>query len=586
MHHPAPLRLLYVLHGQAAPFALPATIGAHRPCEWQVIHITQRPDAEAPTGPSQQALSVATINEHRSDRSVHDMERQLRKWATAFDLVCLHGHSKAMQQAAKCKQLRHVPKLAIWEDAPEADDKHAPLRLWAEHAQVVQIAVPNTRVKEKLRWQAGIPVEWIRTVAEDPGSGTTLSTILEETFLLAARPAERPYQQCSQCVLDTKDDSAIRFDEDGKCNYCHEFERNDPRTTLFAAQPREKALAELVERIKQSRKHPKYDCILGVSGGVDSSFLALKLKELGLTPLLVHVDNGYNSAVSESNVRKLADGLGFDLDHHVLDWEEFKNVQLALFKASVIDIEMLSDHVISAHIYALAQKLGINFMISGHNHSTEGVLPTGWYHDKRDLLNIRSITWRYSHIRIKKLPVLGYWKRQRILFSNKFESVRLLNYLEYDSALARAEITEKVGWQDYGGKHTESIFTRFYQQYILPEKFGVDKRKAHYASMICSGGMQKEQALLELGKPLYAPQQLQEDKDFVRHKLGLSEAGFEALMALPLRKHTDFPSYINRHYRMEKLVLGKLKPVTRRIKGLKRPKRKLMPPTIRLAGTV
>lgn len=574
MAQPALLRLLYVHDGQQPLLTLPVAIG-HRPCEWHVIHIVQEP---------QRAHELGVVHNLVHRHTVREAVQHLRKLKMGFDLACLHGQSISMLQIGRSKNLHNTPKLAIWEDAPTTQVSGMSLMQWIEAAQVVQIAVSHAQIKEKLRWQTGIPAEWSRILDTGHGTGMTLNAILEETMLLASMPGERHYQQCTQCVLDTKDDAGIRFDETGKCSYCHGYERDDPRTKLFEQESREEALVALVDRIKKSRKHAKYDCILGVSGGVDSSYLALKLKEIGLNPLLVHVDNGYNSPISDRNVRCLSEKLEFDLELHVLDQDECRLAQLALLRASVIDIEMLTDHVLNAYLYARAKDLGIHFIISGHNHVTEGILPLGWYHDKTDVLNLRSISIKFSGSPLKNVPTMDYWARQYLLHTRRFESIRLLNYFDYDSSRAREEIACKIGWEDYGGKHTESVFTRFFQHHILPEKFGVDKRKAHYASLICSGTMSMGEALLELAKPLYEAKQLEEDKATVLDKLGLTDTEFATIMALPIKKHTDYPSYLTRHYRWEKLLLGKLRPVIRLLKALKGIHSKPVQP-MRLAGT-
>ncbi len=377
--------------------------------------------------------------------------------------------------------------------------------------------------------------------------------------------AARPYQQCTHCVLDTLDEPSLQFDGNGVCSYCNWYRHNDPKI-LFNAKQRQEELDKIVTLLKSERKHPKYDCLLGVSGGVDSSYVALKLKELGLTPLLVHVDNGYNTELSNSNVKAITEHLGFDLHNYVIDWEEYRDVQLAFLRASVMDIEMVTDHAVAAYILNLADKMGVKYMVSGMNMTTEGILPITWHHPKSDLLNIRHIAWKFAGRRLRTLPRMSFLRRQWLMRVKGIKGVSILDYMEYDSTKAKEIIKEKLGWKDYGSKHSESIFTRFFQNYILPTKFHVDKRKAHFSTMICSGLMDRKTALAELSNPPGTPAEIQADKKFVLNKLGMSEEEFERIMKAPLRKHTDFPSYVTRHYRWEKQLATLLRPVTRLVK--------------------
>ncbi|MCC6841100.1 MAG: N-acetyl sugar amidotransferase [Flavobacteriales bacterium] len=396
--------------------------------------------------------------------------------------------------------------------------------------------------------------------------GAQLSGIYQEA--LAANgtlAAERPFQQCSRCLLDTRDDRHIQFDEDGVCTYCHRYARLEP-VRLFRDKDRRKELEAVVARIKSSRKHAKYDCVAGVSGGVDSSYVALKLKQLGLNPLLVHLDNGWNTQISERNIQGIVQHLGFDLHKVAPDGAEFKDIQLAFLRASVVDIELPTDHAVVAYIYNLAARLGIEYIISGDNFTTEGVNPKGWSHDKKDLRNIRSIVRRYSGRRLRSLPRLGYFRRQYLVLFKGIKVVPLLNYLDYDKAMAKQEITAAIGWTDYGFKHGESIFTRFYQEYILPVKFHVSKRKAHLSTLICSGQMSRQAALEALKQDHYPEDLRKADFNMVLQRLGLSHAEFDALMKAEVRPHSDFPTYAAREYLWEKALRDRLRPITRWIR--------------------
>ncbi len=396
--------------------------------------------------------------------------------------------------------------------------------------------------------------------------GARLAGILSEAVALrGAKVSQRPYRQCAKCVLDTRDDPSMQFDERGICTYCNRYERLEG-IRLFRGKDRDLELSNMVARIKAARKHAKYDCIAGVSGGVDSSYVALKMKQLGLTPLLVHLDNGWNTDIAERNIKGIVEHLGFDLHTFAPDAIEFKDIQLAFLRASVMDIEMPTDHAVVAYIYRLAAKLGIKYIISGDNFATEGILPKGWSHDKKDLLNIRAITYKFSGRRIRSLPTLGYFRRHYLVLFRGIKVVPLLNYMPYDKQQAKEEIGVALGWTDYGTKHGESIFTRFYQNHILPTKFHVDKRKAHLSTLICSGQMNRETALIELGQPVYPPQLYRSDLDLVTTKLGLTNDELDGLLKAEVNQHTDFPSYATRHYRREQAVRHGLRPMIRYIK--------------------
>ena len=348
----------------------------------------------------------------------------------------------------------------------------------------------------------------------------------------------REYRRCNKCVMDTVGDDRIHFDAEGICNYCHEYDRLH---ALLVPPPEEAArlLAEKTAEIKSAGKDAPYDCILGLSGGVDSSYLAYLAKQLGLRPLCIHFDNGWNSEQAVQNIAHIVNRLGFDLQTYVIDWNEFRDLQRAYFKASVIDIEALTDHAIFASIYRLAFKLNIKYLLSGSNVVTEGVLPHHWTHKKSDYINIRHIHRTFGTIPLRSFPLIDKQTKDRIRRSG-IETVELLNLVPYNKAEAKETLKQALDWQDYGGKHYESIFTKFYQAYILPVKFKVDKRKAHLSTLICSGQIDREQALRELEVPLYDPESLRADKTYVLKKLGFSEEEFDWIMQEPPVPHDAF----------------------------------------------
>jgi N-acetyl sugar amidotransferase len=348
----------------------------------------------------------------------------------------------------------------------------------------------------------------------------------------------KDYRQCSRCILDNTDDKHISFNDKGECNYCQYYDK--VTSGLGTIVEREAWLDQKMEEIKSRGREKEYDCLLGVSGGVDSSYLAYWAKQNGLRPLVVHFDNGWNSELAVENISKICHTLGFELQTYVINWEEFKQLQLAYLRAGVIDIEALTDHAIYATIYKIAKQYKIKYTINGFNYATEAIMPKGWVFDKTDFTNIRDINDKFGKVKIKTFPHVTFLRKFWYSIFLKIESILVLNYINYNKQVAKELLIKEMGWRDYGGKHYESVFTKFYQAYILPVKFGVDKRKAHLSNLICSGQITKAQAYAELEIPLYDPTVLSEEKEYVLKKLGLSEQEFTRIMNEPPRQHTDF----------------------------------------------
>ena len=347
------------------------------------------------------------------------------------------------------------------------------------------------------------------------------------------------YRQCTISVLDTVDDPDMRFDAEGRSHYYHEYiaaEREHVRT----GEDGRRELEQLADRIRMAGRGKPYDSIIGLSGGVDSTYVSYLAKQLGLRPLAVHFDNGWNSELAVKNIENIVRRLGFDLFTYVIDWEEFRDLQLAYLKASVVDIEVITDHAIFATLYRLAAKHGIQHILSGTNVVTEQVLPPHWIYNKTDHVNIRAIHAEFGMTPLKTYPFMNLKVKKYHQMVRGIRSHSILNYVDYNKASVKKFITDELGWRDYGGKHYESIFTRFYQGYILPTKFGIDKRKAHLSNLIFSGQITKEAALAELAQPNYEAAQLETDHRFVLKKLELSEEEFTQLMNRPPRPHTDF----------------------------------------------
>jgi N-acetyl sugar amidotransferase len=345
------------------------------------------------------------------------------------------------------------------------------------------------------------------------------------------------YQVCSRCVMDTTDPD-IYFDSHGVCNHCLRYDAVQARmVTEYTSEK----LEDIVDNIKKIGEKRDYDCIIGVSGGVDSTYVALKVAELGLRPLAVHLDNGWDSEIAVSNIHSALNKLNIDLLTHVIDWEEFRDLQVSFLKASTPDSEIPSDHAIVSLMYKMAHQLNIRYIISGYNYKTEMHLPRAWSQGHRDWRYIYSVQKAFGSKALKSFPHMSFWTRNLLRLNH--EMVNILNYLSYSKKDAISELEAKLGWRYYGGKHYESIYTRFYQGYILPVKFGYDKRKSHLSSLICSGEVTREEAIQELRQPPYSQSMQDQDREYVIKKLELSEDEFEEIMTLPHKSYWDYPSY-------------------------------------------
>ncbi|MBN4066826.1 N-acetyl sugar amidotransferase [Simkania negevensis] len=342
--------------------------------------------------------------------------------------------------------------------------------------------------------------------------------------------------------MDTTDPD-ISFDEKGECNHCTKAIEM-VRVLDIGTEERKEQLEQVVASIKQQGKDNRYDCIIGLSGGIDSSYVAYTVKKLGLRPLAIHLDNGWNSELAVNNIEKLVKQLDIDLYTHILDWDEFKNLQAAFLKANVPDGEIPTDHAIVALIYKMAIKENIKTIISGWNTHTESILPRLWAFGHADWRYIKGIQKRFGNRKLKTFPHYNFLQCHLTYpYIRKIRSVRILEYLDYNKEAAMTTLEDELGWQYYGGKHYESIYTRFYQGCLLPEKFNIDKRKAHYSSLICANQMTRNDAIQLLQQPTYDPQKQEEDKLFVQKKLSLSPNEFEKTLNAKCQTHEDYPSY-------------------------------------------
>ena len=361
---------------------------------------------------------------------------------------------------------------------------------------------------------------------------------------------DRSFKVCSKCIMDTTDPD-IEFDQDGICNHCKRYDEIR-RTRIIPDDKKSVELAKIVSKIKTAGARQKYDCIIGVSGGVDSTYVAYLVKELGLRPLAVHFDNGWNSELAVSNIEKTLKNLDIDLYTYVVDWEEFRDIQLSFLKASTPDAEIPTDHGILAILHKVASDNNVKYILLGHNYSTEAILPLKWGYGYFDARYINDVRKRFGSVRQKTYPMMSLVKFIYYTQVKKIKINPILNYVEYIKSTAVDLIEKKLGLVNYGGKHYESIYTRFFQSYILPRKFNIDKRKAHLSTLINSGQLTREQALVELKEPIFDSKRMQEDKEYVIKKLGLTEGIFEALMEQPIKTFMDYKNIYGLFERLKK----------------------------------
>lgn len=341
--------------------------------------------------------------------------------------------------------------------------------------------------------------------------------------------------------MDTSD-SRIEFDERGWCDYCNNYYANIlPHWRTDERGDRE--IRAIVERIKRDGAKGDHDCLIGVSGGVDSSYLTyLAAEKFGLRPLILHVDAGWNSQEAVHNIERLIDGMSLSLHTEVIDWQEMKDLQLAFFKAQVPHLDTPQDHAFFASLYNFAAAHGFKYILTGANYSTECVRePLEWHYHATDLVQLRDIHARFGVRALKTFPTADILKYK--LYYRYLKGVRVvkpLNYVRYVKEEAMQELVNRFGWQRYAHKHYESRFTRFYEGYWLPVKFGYDKRRAHFSSLILTGQMQRAEALERVAKPAYDPDTVAHDFEYVANKLDLSVAELKQLMDGPNKSYRDY----------------------------------------------
>ena len=337
-----------------------------------------------------------------------------------------------------------------------------------------------------------------------------------------------PYQICTKTVMDTSDPDIV-FDNYGISNHWYTYQKK-AKEHLLNENERELKLDQLINDIKKNGNNKKYDCIIGVSGGVDSTYLAFLVKDLGLNPLAVHFDNGWNSELAVKNIENTLEKLKIDLFTYVVDWHEFRDIQMSFLKASTPDLEIPTDHGIISLLYKTASKHGVKYILNGTNVQTESILPEKWGYGYYDLTYIKNIQRKFGNKKIKTLPTLSLFELFYFSKIKKIKFIPFLNYVDYVKEDAMKVIEEKLDWIYYGGKHYESIYTRFIQSYILPVKFNIDKRIAHYSNLICSNQMSRDFALEELKKDTYPADLMNNDLEYFLKKFDLSKNEFDLIL--------------------------------------------------------
>ncbi len=353
------------------------------------------------------------------------------------------------------------------------------------------------------------------------------------------------YQICTRCVMDTSDPE-IKFDEAGICSHCREFDEVTSKQWFPNAEG-QRRLEQLIAQIKRSGQGKEYDCILGLSGGVDSSYLAIKAKEWGLRPLVMHVDAGWNSELAVANVERIVKFCNYDLHTRVMNWEEMRDLHVAYLQSGVANQDIPQDHAFAASLYKFAVENDIHYVMSGGNIATESILPLSWQGPNMDGISIRGIHKLFGKKPLADYKTVSFFEYYlKFPFIDKLNVVRPLNFLDYNKDMAIEEMVKLTGWRPYERKHGESLFTKLFQNYYLPVKFGFDKRRPHYSSLIVSGQATREWALSKLVEPLYDPQELEVDIAFFTKKLRISRKQFDDYMTADNKHCTDYPNWNSR----------------------------------------
>ena len=360
----------------------------------------------------------------------------------------------------------------------------------------------------------------------------TLETVAQESRDAVSGNEE---QLCTRCLLDTTVPE-IDFDQNGVCQYCRIYDELD---ALYPNQDGEQGLNMVVDMIKKAGKGKRYDCIVGVSGGTDSTYTLYRAVQLGLRPLAVHFDNGWNARVAVKNIKSACEKLKVELYTYVVDWEEFKDLQVSFLKASTSDAEIPTDVGIISTLIRVAAREGVKYFLHGHSFRTEGVAPIGWtYYDGR---YINAVQKRFGKHRLKTFPNFTFLDIVHYFMIRRIKLIPFLNYMDYDKKTAKALIADKLDWEDSGGHHHESVYTEFFQSFLLPQKFNIDKRKTEYSAMVLSGHCTRAEALKDLRNNQYPYKE--ETVEYTINKLGVTREEFDKIMTEPVKTFRDYPSY-------------------------------------------
>ena len=371
-------------------------------------------------------------------------------------------------------------------------------------------------------------------------------------------------QVCKTCVMDTSD-PCITFDEKGVCSHCLKFHSSTSKN-WFPNELGKKKLAQMIELIKERGKGAEHDCILGLSGGIDSSYLALKLKDWGLRPLVVHVDAGWNSELAVGNIEKIVRHCHYDLHTHVVDWGDMRDLQLSYLRAGISNQDVPQDHIFFASLYHFAIKNNIKYILSGGNIATEGIMAEGWHEGSAmDSINLKAIHQKYGVGKLKSYSTISFWEYYIYYpFFKRMRTFRPLNFMPYDKKMAVNELQQTIGWRDYGRKHGESLFTKVFQNDYLIRRYGFDKRKPHLSSLIVSGQLSRDAALAELLRPIYDPSEREIDVDYFCKKLRISREDYEKFVNAEKGSSYDFNNWESRYK-----ILKKIQTLVQRVLGKK-----------------
>lgn len=352
---------------------------------------------------------------------------------------------------------------------------------------------------------------------------------------------KRNYQICTNCVMDTSD-SRITFNEEGVCDHCTDF-RENVLPNWHTGDKGKKELKEIFTKIKKEGEGKDFDCLLGMSGGVDSSYLLhVAVKEYGLRPLVFHVDGGWNSELAVHNIQVMIDKLGLDLYTEVINWEEMKDFQLAFFKSGLPHIDIPQDHAFIATLYNFAEKYKIKYILNGGNISTEGVRnPMEFLYYGTDMAQIKDVIKRYCTIDLKSYPFSSVLRHKVYLrYLRGVQVVKPLNYMPYIKEEAVKLLHAEYDWTPYPQKHFESRFTKFYEGYWLPERFGFDTRRVQFSSLILTNQMTRSEALEKLKKPAYNPETIEDEFKYIATKLDITVDELKGYFTLPKKFYWDY----------------------------------------------